>query len=507
MNIPFKFVNKFQEVAFYEIKRNQCLSGGYGNGKTLIACFKLLYLLGTFKKYRVAIARREFKQLRQTTMKTFFKICPPEIVDSHNEQDGRTTLRNGSEIVWLNLDKFDEQTLRGLEINSAFVDQAEELDEGIFDTIQARVGRWDDAVPPPELIAANPKWPRNKFTEKPLAPAYMIIACNPDSEIHWIYRKFHPDSTDWQLNFKKDYVMHQAASTDNPALDPATLKAMLAKDPEWVNRFVYGQWGITGGTIHTILPVSIIDPSQEWLDNFKKKSVLYRTYDHGESSPSCCLWWATHNQLHVCYREYYAGDLLISAHRQNISDLSAGEVYSGNYADPDIFKKHSQRLGGRFAVSDDYLDRSLCPAPPIMWQPADNNELGVRNRINEMLKLNPTLNHPVSGELNSPQLYFIRKGENHPNGCEHSIIQTRTQRRKEEGTYNGKKIYSDDRDETVTDHGYDPVRYYFSIHINYRENVMIRPPANSFFNVRKQLLMLKKVHDEAQQSGKPQYIQ
>jgi len=111
-------------------KRHSCFSGGYGNGKSYAASIKALIRLGTFPGYRVAICRYSTVDLKRSTMSTFFKVCPPALYDPKlggNRADSLNYLRliNGSEVFWMHLDDADEQTVRGLEVNSVVIDQAE----------------------------------------------------------------------------------------------------------------------------------------------------------------------------------------------------------------------------------------------------------------------------------------------------------------------------------------------------------------------------------------------
>lgn len=479
LEIPIQLINQFQKNIVFETKRNICGSGGYGNGKTYAGCLKILILSATFPKYRTAIVRKEYKVLRQTTMKTWFKICPEAFIARHSENDGYTRLKNGSEIIWLNLDKFDEQSLKSLEINSALLDQAEEIDENIHTHLDTRIGRWDMAEIPPALLAANPNWPKNKVTNLYLAPSYMIALCNPETQWHYLYRLYHPESSIWAKKYSKTHVMYQAASTDNPALSQETLDVMLSKDPEWVERYVKGIWGISSATIHHVLPQSILEYNEELLQNLKSKGLWYRTLDHGEKSPTCCLWFVTWRGLIFCVREYYVPDRLISHHRESINSLS-NEYYAGSFADPSIFKKQAQKKGGRFCVADEYSDPSLCPASPITWMAADNNEYHTRNRISELLQLDKDVRHPITGEPNSPKLYFIKKSNEYPHGCDNVISETSLQRRSKLGEVDGKVIYGDEREDGLPDHAYDPLRYFIAIHAKRQKVEHHRIKPNSF---------------------------
>ena len=67
--------------------------------------------------------------------------------------------------------------------------------------------------------------------------------CNPDSELHWIYRRFHPESDEWKRTFHTDYAMVQASSAENPTLDKATLRDMMQNDPIWVKKILSMEYG------------------------------------------------------------------------------------------------------------------------------------------------------------------------------------------------------------------------------------------------------------------------
>lgn len=171
---------------------------------------------------------------------------------------------------------------------------------------------------------------------------------------------------------------------------------------------------------------------------------------------------------HNCYREYYQPDKLISEHRHAIWRLSGGETPSGlehytfNLADPQIFYKTLQNKEKRYSVAEEYTDTTggIDPRTAIFWMKADNEEMGVRNRINEYLRVDPTRIHPFTKKLGSPRMFFLKKNEEYPFGCSHAIRELKNQRKEKIGSENGKDIYSDERDEKIPDHAYDCVRYF-----------------------------------------------
>ena len=479
MELQVQFKNPQQEIVYYCTKRNQCFSGGYNNGKTWVLCLKALTLLLTYQNYRCIIARQVYTDLRKTTMQTFLAMCPTELILSHNEQEGLTQLINGSLIYWMHLDHVDENSLRGIEPNSIFIDQGEEALEAVFLALDARVGRWAHAIVPQQLLDQFPDWPKRKDNNRPDVPSYMFIGCNPDTEFHFIYRKYHPDS----LEREPGYFFIEGEWDRNLGSEESYDEA-LKRDPEWVAKYVRGQWGSSSAAIHFIRQESLLEsstlvnvngkeiPILQWI---KEKGNLARILDHGASAPTCCLWCAVIGGVYIFYREYYVADKRISYHRTEITNLSGDEEYEGNYADPHIFDKASQAKGGLYSVADEYRDDDL-DSPALYWTKADNNEFATRNRINELLAPSNRFRHPVTKASPAPGMYFIKSGEGNPNGCRESIRQLGAQRKKLIGTVDGKNLYDEERDDKIVDHAYDCVRYYVSMHGASPKEQMKRPP-------------------------------
>jgi hypothetical protein len=486
----------------------QCASGGFGAGKTWDYCMKGLWLSDTFPRNRGVIARRVAKELRTTTMATFYKLCPPSAYarvggGRRNDQEGYLKLAgSGSEILFLHFEDPETQAmLRGLEINWFLIDQAEEapeIMEEVFDILLGRLSRWDVAQVPQWLLnqeqAAGREWAYiNPRTGRPAPPPYAMIACNPDVELHWIYRRFHPESpertekklpeldtttgepTGRMVSYADlGYRMFEMPSLENRFLSETNKQQLLAHDDAFLRRYVYGKWGIPEGAIHLIPPESLIPGDPDLLEYFRNACTLHRTLDHGDSSPTCCLWWAVDKSGNVfCFREYYLPNALISSHRQNITSLSEYERYEFNLADPSIFYKvqklgsapstNNREHGGKWSVADEYADVTNLPRQnAIFWQPADNNELGTRNRINEYLRVDPDRIHPITKQKGSPRLFFVAANESYPQGCVHCVRETRAQRRVKIGTDMGRPVFSDERDPNIVDHAHDPVRYFIA---------------------------------------------
>lgn len=514
MENPYTGESKQKEF-FYLTCRNQAFSGGYGNGKTYIGCLKALYLLLKFPKYRFAILRASSVDLSRTTRETFFKICPPELYDQKirgGRVDSRNllTLNNGSEVYWLHLDNNYDSIVRGLELNGYLIDQAEEVDEEIYLHLDSRLDRWDVAEVPPEL---NPeRFPKNKVTGKPKPPSYGMILCNPDLRMHWIYKRYHPESTDhhavrYRTNpYTKEKIAYRysdthrmitATSYDNPSLSAETLAAMESRGKAFYNRFVLGKWGSIGGAVHEVSEKSkLIEWDTRFLDKIIEEGRIYRSLDHGDVSPTSMLWFIHWKQYFFCFQEYYKAGELISKHRENIAFMNTDSrgVYlkTVDICDPSMANKTQQKKGGLYSLIDEYAT-SEYSSPPINFSPGDNNEFVTRSRLDELLKEHPELEHPITGEKGSPRLFFLMKKPGYAFGCDKVVLQLESQRYVKIGTVDGEDQYGDDRDTTVEDHAYDALRYFVArVHQSKRENNPNETHPMAFRNVRERAIRLQR---------------
>lgn len=500
VKLDFKFSSATAENFFNCNKRNIAWNSGYGAGKTYAACQKALALLCKFPGYRIAIGRYSATELRRTTIQTFFKVCPPILYDEKYggkrvDSAGVVDLINGSRIYFMHFDDYDEGALRSLEINSAIIDQAEEITEQVYLTLDSRVGRWDEVTVPPELLKFNSNWPINEFTKRPMAPAYMIVLFNPpdEGEFSYLVQRYHPIlGMDYDL-YKETHQYFESASFENKAIPPETLQAMLSRDEEWVQRYVYGKVQRGEGAIHTVPSECILNVDEEWVKHWIKDAVLIRVLDHGATAPTCCTWWASKKGIYLGYREYYQPDKIVSYHRERIQELSNNEQYSQNIADPAIFYKTAEKYGGFWTTANEYGDSKLCKAPPIAWIPGDNNEFATRNRINELFRTHPEIIHPMTGKQDAPKIYFCKKSPTYPNGLIHIIRETNSQKKKLLAEINGRKVYCDEREESISDHAYDTFRYFCASHLHSASEPTPKYKSNSFMAMRNRIVAMERL--------------
>jgi hypothetical protein len=460
------------------------LIGGMGAGKTWCGCLKVLHLADLYPKSNIAIVRRAYRQLRATTMTTFYQLCDPSWIADRNDTDGVCRLKNGSEIRFLHLDAENSLgVLASLELSAAYVDQVEEISDRAWDTLTARVGRCTRAVVPRDVVnqytaSTGRSWPWRLGTDNtgaPVPPRYIFAVGYATDEMHWLEERLSPKSESFAHWRERGYQRHIVDSRSNQRnLTKAYLADLLGRDEEFVRRYVRGESGNPEAHVFRLDPDSVLDPEPSFISHIKNTMILHRSLDHGESerSATACLWWATDGEGNIfCWQEYYqvgrvkGRDYNVSDFRRAITELSRGLTFRSNLADPAIFvmrrtlahlDKHQ-----RWSIADEYSDRRMIQEDTqLFWSPAENGEAVTRSRLREYLRPDPNHKHPITRQLGAPHLYFIRATTDYPHGCKFVLAEIRAARYVEISRQGDRPIYGDDRDENVPDHALDAARYF-----------------------------------------------
>lgn len=461
------------------------LMGGMNSGKTSAAILHMLALMEAFPGYKVAVLRKTFKDLTLTTRPSIDQwIDPKRLKKPPSETE--IELDNGSKFVFHYLDNPNSATiLKGLEINAALLDQAEQMNERTFQVLMGRLGRWRNAKVPQWVLNSRPDWPwRERGTNRPVPPVSLVLTANPteegDPELHWLWQRFSPESKVFRDKYSKlGYRQLVFDSRQNKFAGQQNIDILLQGDEDYIRRFVRGEWVRSKGHLFHLSPDSILPYSPELIARIQNTMILGRAFDHGDSAPSCCLWYGV-DQFHniFFFMEYYqAGqtedgkEFGVTEHRRSITKLSQGMTFRTNLADPSIFDKTRNVTGyatkqQRWSVASEYMDKKIIQEDTtISWTPADNNEALSRVRLKQYLRVDPDHFNPITKEKGAPHIYFVQAADDEwPHGCNHVISEIRNAKRKQEGENDGKPIYGDDRDPSIPDHALDPVRYVVNSH-------------------------------------------
>jgi len=396
-------------------------------------------------------------------------------------------------VYFIHLDQPDSlNLLAGLELNFAYPSQVEELTEKAWDLLDVRIGRWTGAVIPQEdfdSVGGIENWPWKSPAGVCVPPRYLFCEGYVTDESHWLYDRFAEESPNREKWKAQGYECKIVWSEDNVHAIRATVDAALAKDDDYIRRYVRPEWGNPEGKIFRVDPMSKLEPSPYVIEKILRTMKLHRSLDHGEFNPTACGWHATdHDKNIITYREYYQADALVSYHRRAIFDLSKEDSSNGavapkyysQLADPSIFSNSRGRTATTkpsWSVADEYTDTRIMDRETVIaWTPSENDEVATRSRMKEYLKIDPNHRHPFTGRLGAPHLYFVKKTPDYPNGCDKIIRDINAQQRVRSKA-GDREIFLDQRDESIVDHGYDMEKYFVISRPSLGPMLPVEPPA------------------------------
>lgn len=374
--------------------------GGYANGKTSAGVWCAIYLSYLIPGNRGFIGRYDGKELRQSTMTEFRRLCPAFMLEKQNDQLGYIKFKNkygGSEILYGDM----KEDMRGPNLGWFYIDQAEEVEE---DKFHALLGRLRKQTPFPMSDGTTIKWPTG---QEVYAPTYGLVTFNPEGR-NWIWKYFHPESPDVQPG----HVMYQATTFDGLAagfIDKSYVDRMLRVYPEHARkRYLEGSWDIFEGRVYPAFDEQIhvlrhIERRPSWL--------IYESIDHGLQNPTAVQWWGV-DEVGNLYLldEHYEAEKPVAYHAQVIKSKrqQLGQPIAITYLDAHCWAMDQTKDQHIYSIADEYRDHGIYAVPGQKdWNAA-------YNRICEHLTADPTHPHPVTGELNSPRLYVAQH-------CQHFI--------------------------------------------------------------------------------------
>lgn len=200
--------------------------GAAGGSKTFTGCAWILTSCLMYPESRWLIGRNKLINLKQSTLVTFFDLCKmwgfkTNIDYLYNAHNNTITFKNGSQIILKDLAYYpsDPQydSLGGLEITGAFVDEAQEVEYKAINIILSRI--------------------RYKLNECNLTPK-CLLTCNPAK--NYLYTEFYLKWRDNTLESNKLFI--QSLPQDNKYLNPGYLKTLNNLDYQSKQRLLYGSW-------------------------------------------------------------------------------------------------------------------------------------------------------------------------------------------------------------------------------------------------------------------------
>lgn len=174
-----------QEECYYAVKRaahtGEIRTIGYGGaaggGKSYGIAGIFLKLALDFPGSRWAIIDHDYELFRKNLYPTIESVFPEEALKymSISANNPRADFHNGSQILFMNEDlknSHKKNKWLGLEVNGAWIEQAERISKNTYSMIQSRLGRWQvsrakgKVQPHPVMVCSmNPtdEWPKDEF--------------------------------------------------------------------------------------------------------------------------------------------------------------------------------------------------------------------------------------------------------------------------------------------------------------------------------------------------------
>jgi hypothetical protein len=365
--------------------------GGYANGKTSAGVYCAIYLSYLIPGNRGFIGRFDGKELRQSTMAEFRRLCPASMIERHNEQSGYIKFKaqyGGSEIIYGDM----KEDMRGPNLGWFYIDQAEEVDEDKFLALLGRLRKkspWPMADGGVTLAPDGTPW---------VAPTYGLVTFNPEGR-NWVWKYFHEQSPDHQ----PDYHLYMASTFDGQAagfISKEYVERMLRVYPEAARkRYLDGSWDIFEGRVYPMFDrddhvLARIDRQPTWL--------LYESIDHGLRNHTAVGWWALDHAGNIyLLDEHYEAEKPVAYHAACIKAKreALGQVIAVTYLDAHCWSLDQSRDKHLYSIADEYRDHGIYAVPGQKdWNAA-------YNRICEHLALDPDHPHPITGQHGAPRLY------------------------------------------------------------------------------------------------------
>lgn len=408
-----------QQIKFMNCAKKEHLFGGAKRGgKSVALCQKIIALSMAFPGNRGILVRQNLPDLKDSTLVTFFNVCPREIIARHHLTDKIITFTNGSWFSYRGVgDPDDLEKVKGIDIGWLAVDEPSEIDLSTYLMLLAQL---------------NWRLPDGR------RPAYMAFsACNP--EPGWVKERF----IDVQA---PDREFIPSSVYDNPGLPPGFIQYLLDNFPEeWVEKYVRGSWEISEGMVYKAFSreVHVIPPLSP---DYLKECKIYGALDPAPASITAKVDIAIdrwHNR--IVFWEYYRAERLLGDHAADILDrigyyLSNQYDYQYTLIDP----ASSQRTNVRNQDEQLQSIRQLYEEAGLSCTPAWNSLEGGIERVKKLLHKNPRHVHPFTGALGAPFLYVTEN-------CVSTIKEFQSWKRKMNS--NGVVQY------TGPDHALDGIRY------------------------------------------------
>ena len=175
--------------------RELLIEGSAGSGKTIFACYKVIFYALENNGASIYVYRKTLPSLKRTSWKEIRNLLSSmDIPYEENKSEGVISFTNGSKIYFGALDELSK--VRSINADMIYIEQAEELNSPEFYIeLMLRLGR-------------------GEASKRVGGYSQMILVVQPESEEHWIYKRYHEftDATNEFERKKAEAIANNAIS-------------------------------------------------------------------------------------------------------------------------------------------------------------------------------------------------------------------------------------------------------------------------------------------------------
>ena len=373
----FYATHKYRHTAFF---------GGIRSGKTVAACIRGIDIALNCPGSRGVVIRETHVKLNDNTKFEFMKYLNEynkklHIIERKNDNENFVLLTNGSWIFFRHA--HDEGLFKGPTYTWFLVDQAEEIDEEIAKLVCDRL--------------SDPRYHN----------VGMLVG-NTDRGHNWCYRWFKKEICDEDGNVtgygeKPNSHLTETTFLDNIAylqqVESAYVVEQLSRPQEEQDIYIFGSWDNPSGVILAPSPIHFVHDF-EVPKGWNKYIACDPPWTVGTFGG---LGWCIDYDGNFFYmREYYRENALVREHAEAVKRIWGGKE-SLMYFDPSSWK-HGQGDDVQVSIKlvDIYRQHKLYPV-------AAENAISVGiELIREKARIDPNHQHPFTGRLGAPHLYFVK---------------------------------------------------------------------------------------------------
>lgn len=266
----------------------RCIVGPVGSGKSSGCVVEILRRAAQqaagpdgVRRTRFAVIRNTYRELKDTTRKTFEQWVPGELGKWH-EQDFTFTieqpLANGSrlysEVLFRALDRPEHvKKLLSLELTGAYVNEARQVPKAILDVLCSRVGRF------PSRVQGGATW------------FGVWMDTNPWHTAHWGYKLFSKALPEgYELYEQPSGLAPDAENLDN--LPPGYYERQMAgKDAAWIAEYLESKYpSHDKGSVYGDL-IAALEARGGLRDFSHGTTGIFTTWDLGRADSTSIWFW------------------------------------------------------------------------------------------------------------------------------------------------------------------------------------------------------------------------